>query len=808
MSFVPIQTDKSKDLEKWFIYPDSLENERFRGFCNRENESQLRGAFVVGQNVTFGGTSLPALRKGYEVIGAEAADSTPVKRAHVFENRAGRQFELKVAGTTLYSWIVGVSTSWAALKTGLTANTEWGFANIGRTIDNCTHCLFSNGVDGFFKFNGAYATFDSASNASGAVGTVSFTKNGVPSGVSIASAGAGYVAGDVVVLQGGDYQCQVRIDTVTSVGGAATISINSLSPGSGYAATTYQASGGHGGTLHGYTPLTITVTGVSTSGGTGFTLGDVLTITGGGGNAQLTVTGVSAGVVTSVSITAPGSGYSTGSGVACTGGTGTGFTINVDAVGNGWIKKQGTTTWEDEGFYTSGTNTINVNGTEYTVTGSGKSVFMVGVTPNPLTAGHAAGDPILQVPVVDLNLTGVQGSVMMSHDSRLHVRQESKKSVWDYSMLDDPFNFIATPASDGIGGAKDVEFGGPITAFGKLNKTVLCFKKRQIKMLDFIQVGSRVDSPRYQSLVPADDKGTTLGAMNQKSTFSTPLGQVFMTPDKRLALLSGVTANNEPQYVFLSDPCQPVFDQGVFDEASGICVDNVIYLAFKQDQDSATNDTVIRGDMTRQSIDSMGRVLPIRWDAPYIGWNVSDWTVIYDETTGENVIHWHSSLNSSSYRLIDQKSDGGSGYTATIRTWNEHFGYPQHQKKLEECFVEIKMNENTEVLATILYDEDGFTGRTEVTLDADSATYKYGGTEYNPFGASPFGSVKMGSNMASDNPAVYRFNIEMNNNIYFFNVSLQLSVDGDGQDFELVRFGYKLTEVATETDRKLLIRGA
>jgi hypothetical protein len=70
---------------------------------------------------------------------------------------------------------------------------------------------------------------------------------------------------------------------------------------------------------------TINLTGAN--GGTGYTNGDVLTITGGTVNATATAT-VTGGVVTAVTLTTKGYGHTTGV-KATTGGTGTGCTINI-----------------------------------------------------------------------------------------------------------------------------------------------------------------------------------------------------------------------------------------------------------------------------------------------------------------------------------------------------------------------------------------------------------------------------------------------------------------------------------------------
>lgn len=65
-----------------------------------------------------------------------------------------------------------------------------------------------------------------------------------------------------------------------------------------------------------------------TAGGTGYTVGDLLTLSTGDANAQVTVLTAPAGVVATVQVTESGSGYTTGT-KATTGGTGTGCTINV-----------------------------------------------------------------------------------------------------------------------------------------------------------------------------------------------------------------------------------------------------------------------------------------------------------------------------------------------------------------------------------------------------------------------------------------------------------------------------------------------
>ena len=66
-----------------------------------------------------------------------------------------------------------------------------------------------------------------------------------------------------------------------------------------------------------------------TAGGTGYAVGDVLTISTGGTYGKVRVLTVAAGVVTKLALTQPGLGYTTGTGKATTGGTGSGCTVNI-----------------------------------------------------------------------------------------------------------------------------------------------------------------------------------------------------------------------------------------------------------------------------------------------------------------------------------------------------------------------------------------------------------------------------------------------------------------------------------------------
>lgn len=717
--FLPSDTtprqDRDKNVEKWVVFPDDLPNKRFTGYQTRDISSQNRGAFPIGQNVAMTLAQTPTLRTGYEIIGTNAENSTPVTRAWTYETRDGVQFELKAFDTFLYYYIYGVSTDYALLKSGFTADQEFGYGNISRSTDIAGATIFCNGVDSWYKFTGAYATYASDN------GSDELTVEGSTTLINRYFRPEG-----TFILNGTEV-------TYTEL---------------------------NGNTFKGCSALPVAA------------VGDILV------QSPTPVDGTYL--------------FQVYGGV---------YGTYLSDNGANTITVQGSTSLASLGFSASGT--IRYKGTDITYAALSGTTF-TGCSGVP--AAPAVGDVLALKPTATIdNMTNYKSSVIMAHDGRLHARQETKKSVWNYSVLDNPYDFSTVGSSDTNAGAKEVEFGGPIVGFGKLVKTAIALKARMIKLLSYIQVGSRVDSPDYKTLVSVDDKGTSLGATNQKSTFSTPLGLVFITPDKRMVLLTGVTANNEPQYLFLSDPIQQVFQAGVHDEATGICLDNEIWYAFKQDNNSTYNDVVLHGNMLRQTFDNYGRPLPIQWDTPYIGWNVSDFSIVFNPDLGKNELHWHSAINSNSYRVIENKTDDTQAYTAIVRTWEETFGVPEKQKKIDYCYVEIEMLENTQIEATLLYDEDGVTAQATYQLNGSLLANSFGTTPFNPFGSSPYGWQQIGSNPGEEGMSLYRFWLEIDPDIEFFNISLQLSGDDENNDFNLIRIGYRLMQVIQEVDLKYKI---
>lgn len=140
-----------------------------------------------------------------------------------------------------------------------------------------------------------------------------------------------------------------------------------------------------------------------TAGGTGYLVGDILTCSVGGTGARVIVTAIStAGAVTSIELVASGTvtGFTTGTGKATTGGTGSGCTIEITSVGVTCLITTASAHWYKTG------DTVTVAGcseaaynTSFTILGAGSTTTFDVAT--SATANMAASNSQSTTVIVD-----------------------------------------------------------------------------------------------------------------------------------------------------------------------------------------------------------------------------------------------------------------------------------------------------------------------------------------------------------------------------------------------------------------------
>jgi hypothetical protein len=506
-----MQEKRSFEPQKWVIYPDVLASQRFGGYNTKDEISQIKGMFPIGQNIDFVEGNGPTPREGSKLIGTYIDAVTPVKRAWRFERRDGLEIEMKTYGTGVYYRIEGVMDEYALLKGGFSPALEFCFAILAKSSAVPSQVSFCNGVDSWYKWNGCYGLYSSSDNAAHTI-TLLTDADLVATGFS---------ASGSVIINGTE------------------ISYASILSNSGKLEMTGLPTDGQ----------TLVINGVT------FTFKD--TLTGVAGQVKIAANNSSTednlidflnnpGVTDArhVALSAPNQATIANVAHSLSGLFITLSTIDLSAL----------------------TVTNNLSNSTYTAVYSKTLLGCSDLT--ALTA--ASGDVVAQLPELMSGLNDFRGSVGMAHDGRIHARLEKKKSVSNYSKLDNPDDWTQG-STDGDGGGKELEQGGPVTAYGRDESKIYIFKKRQIKTLEFKEAGTQIDVPVWKTLKPTDDKSSTVGAINQKSTFSSPNGVIFVTEDKEMLHLTRDKNIDYPQLICISDDIRHTFHAGVHDKPAVLC---------------------------------------------------------------------------------------------------------------------------------------------------------------------------------------------------------------------------------------------
>ena len=253
------------------------------------------GAVVIkdeGTTVSGGVKSINFV--GASVTATNSGDDVTVSVAGNVYNPSN----VAITGGSINGTTIGATTPAAGTFTTLTANST---AQFGRSSAN------------YFEFAGAATTKTVEAKALGSDTNIAFTIDSKGTGaVNLAAGSSG-----VNISNGGTVTAITRTAIGSAYTGFPTVAITAPTTAGGVQATA--------------NAQLVAGTATIVSGGTGYTLNDVLTVTTAGGSSPitLTVTGVTGGVITSV--TANSSALTTipSGTVSVSGGTGTGATFNL-----------------------------------------------------------------------------------------------------------------------------------------------------------------------------------------------------------------------------------------------------------------------------------------------------------------------------------------------------------------------------------------------------------------------------------------------------------------------------------------------
>lgn len=382
-------------------------------------------------------------------------------------------------------------------------------------------------------------------------------------------------------------------------------------------------SGGIATIASGTAPVAGTVTGIAiNTGGGSYEIGQIITITGGGGTgATYRITSVAPGTlaVTGLSQITGGTGYSTGTNLATTVNTGGGtlFTVDITSVATtGTLTKQGTTSWQQAGFASNlaSEKKIMILGVEYTYIGGEDTATLYGVLPDP--SGILAGTVAIQsvLTQVDTPAAGFNNDFIKVINNQVYVGSYTSRLCYISSSTNFADYVVPTPraAGDpelltldatlkGIG----VRQGNAHIGFGNGSWAVITFND--------ITVGSTLTQQTKVDVKPVAQLQAPYA-----HEFIDTVGDslVYLAQDQQVRMFGDFTNLFTPGYPSLSQEISTELMEQNFAEGSLRCIGEFTYLC-----------APITGKVwlyqVRQAVDQSGQVVAERlWHSPFV-WNLT-----------------------------------------------------------------------------------------------------------------------------------------------------------------------------------------
>jgi hypothetical protein len=521
-----------------------------------------------------------------------------------------------------------------------------------------------------------------------------------------------------------------------------------------------------------------TVNSTPTAAGTGYTVGDILTISGGNLGAVI-VTSISGGnptgPVTGVQLVSSGSGgYATGAGKATTGGTGTSCTIEILTLGTGSsIVKKGTSTWAEEGFYHNNNKVVTIRGIDYTYTGGDLSTTLTGITPDPTAQVPAAipqaGDLAIQKVIKTTNTAA--GLALLNNDliatqyNYVYIGSRSY-SVFYQSNLSN-YKLWTYSAIRKVGEGCMFTLDAAPTGFIPREDTISVSAGKSLWYdITIAQSADLLTETRTATRLKTNDRQS---AQSQALISKFKNNVVFISNEPTMDSLGRVeNIYGTVQTTNMSDPIKLDFDTYDFTDGSMFYNRYFIYVA-----------------VPREGLVLIYNLVRKYWEAPQTLPISRFYTVNGD-------LYGHSYNTPESYKLFTGPSDNGHPIESVCDFSFQSFGQRWAIKQFNKFYVEGYISSNTELDLNLNYDLDGWQKKTSYPIigtDTKIVAIRSAGGSLgsSSLGKNPLGST---SNVMNPNQLPPKFRvIKTFPSSNFWEYQTEFRSIGVDQDWEIIAFG-------------------
>jgi hypothetical protein len=465
-----------------------------------------------------------------------------------------------------------------------------------------------------------------------------------------------------------------------------------------------------------------------------------------------------------------------------------GITTFASATAN-TITKQGTTTWAEEGFYTTGTRSVVIDGTTYTYTGGEGTTTLTGVTPDPTLGAYTAGEVIHQSlrTTANSSMTGIPATfsndLISVLNNQVYVGSltnnqnyvSNQNSFTDYSF--------SSPRTPGEGALLTLD--GPPTGYVPQEEFMYISAGNDY----WYQIGFQLSADQTNEAVTIQRLKTTTGQSAQSQALISKIKNdvIFVSNEPTMSTLGRIELVETPQTVDISDIIKFDFDTYDFTNGCTFYHRDFIYVAIP------TDDIVIIYNLQRGF-----------WEAPQV-LPIRRFAIIDGELYG------HSSRQPETYKLFtgtsDRSIDGESGnpINSVAAFSYMQYGDRANYKAMTEWYTEGYIQPNTTLTQTLLYDYNGSGGQQIYEISGSDSGIIFNTTSDGSLGKQSLGKFSLaGRGDTTDSTLPPKFRVK---NTFakkdFFEVQPVYSTNAIDARWEILAYG---CDVSESTDQSSSIK--
>lgn len=448
------------------------------------------------------------------------------------------------------------------------------------------------------------------------------------------------------------------------------------------------------------------------------------------------------------------------------------------------LTKEGTTTWAEEGFYTTGTRKVTIDGVDYTYTGGENTTTLTGLTALPT---FTAGDICHQTPIVTLN-SSMTSIALPSNDliscllNQIYIGSFTSRDTYISNVNSYTDYSFDSPRLVGQGGMVTLD-ATPISFIPQDNEMYMSAGKNYWYRISFetyvntISVADVEVTTTYQtintipvkttSLQSAQSQGLTTKIKNNiafvscEPTFDI-MGKTMVQNGVQTSFLNDVTVNN------ISDPIKLDFDNYDFTDGHAFYHRYYTYISVPQ-------SGVVR----------IYNHIKEYWEAPQI-LPVSRFYI-----TDDGSLYGHSYNGNESYKLFDGTSDNGNPIDAVALFSFQNYGSRYDYKRFNEYYAEGYISSNTTLEAGIKYEVNGCGTYTPFYIkgtDKKNVCLISTGGALGKFNLGKKNLAGRGKTTSDSLPPKFRWK-KGTAGVDFFEVQYSFSTNDIDQQWEILAFG-------------------